>query len=351
MQQLKTITEMTFFFRFSLMFLYLSVGGIQTATAQVTPAPSSINQFDEFEQLKKQGDDLFVQGRYEDAVKKYRVSIGGKPETDNYARKKIEQCQLLIGLKNEAQNALKDNRGDLAVDKWKRVVAENQTDGLTKKLIATYWGDLGNKAYTQKKFDEAKAHYAMALSYDPDNTTWAIQIENANNLIAQGAKPSAPVQPDPQPAIDGKPVVAQPQPKSPVVTEPIKKPTKVRYKSNTVPKVLALLVGAGAGNYAYQLRSDYNTQTAALNQVSQRVDPDGDNIVIGSPGYSEWETAYTNAQAAYNRKGLATACIGVAAVAVVAEVYLFVKKRKPRESAVQIVPASGSYGVALRLKL
>lgn len=347
---------MQHFFNLLFITICLQIGCSRTANAQVTP--STADQPDEYDILSKQGDELFAQGRYEDAIKKYRSSIGGKPETEEQAKKKIERSQFLIGLKNDAQKAVQENRSDLAVDKWKRVISENRTDGITKRLLGNYYGDLGSKALAQKKYDEAKANFALALSYDPDNTTWqaqrdvTIQLMGLNTPPITKTEPVAKSEPQPPLAITTTTVRTQTEPVSgSVPTYEPAQTTVVRYKRNLVPKVFTLLAGAGAGYYAHLLRTDYNKRLTILNQVSGRVDGDGDNIIIGSPVYTEWEIAYNNAQAAYNKKGLASACVGVAVVAAIAEGYLFIKKRKPRDAAFRIGSSSDSYGLAMRLRL
>ena len=107
-------------------------------------------------------------------------------------------------------------------------------------------------------------------------------------------------------------------------------------------------MAVGAGAYALLLRSDYNTKLAALNQISQTSDPSATGVIDNPDQYRQYNDAYNAAQAAQQKNGLFKACLGVAAVATLAEIYLLVHKPKPRTAALQWKPSSDSWGLAIR---
>ncbi|GAB3769803.1 hypothetical protein GCM10028818_06550 [Spirosoma horti] len=263
---------------------------------------------DEYDRYKKRGDDLFKEGRYQEARRQYQncLEVPGF-ENDPYAKEQIQECTTGLALRQQADDALRGNKGPEAVKLFGQLLNLNPDDAITKMQLADYYERVGNQLFNQKRYLEAKTNYTEAVKYATatKKETLSIQIQTINDIL-------------------------------------FPKPSK-----RVGIKVVTGLVAVGAGAYAALLRSDYQSKMSTLNQVSQTTDPTGSGVIADPSSYQQYEAAYNAAQAAQQKNGLFKACLGVAAVATVAELYLLLHKPKPRVSALQWKPSSQSWGLAI----
>ena len=263
---------------------------------------------DEYDLYKRKGDDLFKVGKYPEARRQYQncLEVPGF-EDDAYAKGQLEKCATALALRQQADDALKDDKHYDAVMLYGKLLALNPDDAITKDRLAAYYENQGNQLYSQQKYAYAKARYEQALPYSSRQETLRLQIRNCE-----------------------------------------------KYLTPVIPKRMGLklatgTVAVGAGVYALLLRSDFQTRKSALMQTIQTVDPLGTNVIADPIAYGKWDDANTAAEAAQKKNGLYKACIGVAAAAAVAELYLLVRKPKPRIHAINWHPSSASWGLAATL--
>lgn len=121
------------------------------------------------------------------------------------------------------------------------------------------------------------------------------------------------------------------------ITEPITKPIS-NTKSGLTLKIAVGALGIGAGLYAIKLNSDWNTKINAIDKAQQS----GDN--------ASYQTAYNDAAQFQSSQGLRNICVGVAVVAVAADVFLWVRKPKVTQPKISLSPAKESVGLALNYK-
>lgn len=260
---------------------------------------------DEYDRYKKRGDALFKEGKYQEARRQYQncLEVPGF-ENDPYAKEQIQECTTGLALRQQVDDALKGNRGPEAVKLLDQLLNLNPDDLITKGQFADYYEREGNQLFNQKRYAAARESYTRALSYTTTRQeTLRLQIKT----------------------IDG-------------ITSPSKK---------IGIKVVTGLVAVGAGAYGMLLRSDYQSKMSTLAQVSQTTDPTGSGIIADDASYRQYEAAYNAAQDAQKKNGLFKACLGVAAVATVAELYMLLHKPKTRVSALQWKPSSQSWGLAI----
>ncbi|MCY7350491.1 MAG: tetratricopeptide repeat protein [Cytophagaceae bacterium] len=241
---------------------------------------------DEYDRLKKSGDSLFVRGEYERAKFKYESILLVVPgyEEDAYAKGRIELSQKAITLRKQASDALSQNKGPEAIQLYQQVLVINPSDPITKGYVTEYWSAEGNKLYNQKKYREAKTRYQEALRYAPNQEYLQIQLKNIERFIG--------------------------------------------YKPLTGLKIAVGVVGIAAAVQAVLTRSGIQTKLDDLNALSTTVDPDGDGEILTSPLYDQWRKAYDEAKDAKAKESMVTVYAGVAAVAVVAETILLLRKPK-----------------------
>ncbi|GAB3727024.1 tetratricopeptide repeat protein [Spirosoma lituiforme] len=260
---------------------------------------------DEYDRYKKRGDALFKEGKYQEARRQYQncLEVPGF-ENDPYAKEQIQECTTGIALRQQADDAVLQGKGADAVKALDQLLNLNPDDLITKGQFADYYEREGNQLFNQKRYGQARESYTKALNYTTTRQeTLRLQIRTIDNVT---------------------------------------KPSK-----HVGIKVVTGLVAVGAGAYAALLRSDYQSKMSTLAQVSQTTDPTGSGIIADPDSYRQYNTAYNAAQDAQQKNGLFKACLGVAAVATVAELYLLLHKPKPRASAIQWKPSSQSWGLAI----
>lgn len=267
---------------------------------------------DEYDRYKKRGDDYFKEGKYLEARRQYQncLEVPGF-ENDPYAKEQIQDCTTGLTLRQQANDAIQQSKGQEAVRLFGQLLNLNPDDAITKGQLADYYEREGNRLFNQKQYAEARTKYAEALSYaaETKKESLSIQIENIDKII--------------------RPVPSR----------------------RIGLKLLTGAVAVGAGAYALLLRNDYQSKMGALSQVSQTTDPSGTGIIANPDAYRQYEEAYNAAEAAQQKSGLFKACLGVAAVATVAEVYLLMRRPKPRARALNWQPSSTSWGLTLVVSL
>ena len=293
--------------QFFILALLLSFALLPSTRVMGRPAGSSIVAIidDEYDRYKKRGDALFKEGKYQDARRQYQncLEVPGF-ENDPYAKEQIQECTTGLALRQQADDAMRQGKGPDAVKLMDQLLNLNPDDLITKGQFADYYEREGNQLFSQKRYAAAKDSYSKALSYTTTRQeTLRLQIRTIDNL----SRPSRHIG----------------------------------------IKVVAGLVAVGAGAYAALLRSDYQSKMSTLTQVSQTTDPTGGGIIADPESYRQYDNAYNAAQAAQQKSGLFKACLGVAAVATVAELYLLLHKPKTRVSALQWKPSSQSWGLAI----
>lgn len=127
-------------------------------------------------------------------------------------------------------------------------------------------------------------------------------------------------------------------------------PNVMQQNSNYKPligiKILAAVVGVYGAYNAYSLKSDYDTKLATLKSVSASADPDGDGNIRTQVSYNSWKTAYDDAQTAKGKQGTITASLGIAAVAVVVETLLMIRKKPTYSNGISFKSNSQNIGIA-----
>ncbi|SOD79486.1 tetratricopeptide repeat protein [Spirosoma fluviale] len=277
----------------------LRVRGGNPGTAQVVAVD------EEYDRYRKRGDDLFKEGKYLEARRQYQncLEVPGF-ENDTYAKEQIQECTTGLTLRKQADDAIRQGKGAEALKLMNQLLNLNPDDLITKGQFADYYEREGNQFFNQKQYVAARESYTKALNYtNTRQETLRLQIQTIDSI----SRPSKQVG----------------------------------------LKVVTGLVAVGAGAYALLLRNDYNTKLSALNQISQTADPTGSGTIDTPDAYRQYNEAYRAAEAAQQKNGLFKACVGVAAVATVAELYLLLHKPKPKTTALQWKPSSQSWGLAI----
>ena len=262
---------------------------------------------EEYDRYKKRGDDYFKEGKYVEARRQYQncLEVPGF-ENDAYAKEQIQECTTGLTLRQQADDAVRQGKGAEASNLLSQLLNLNPDDAITKGQLADYYEREGNKLFNQKRYLEARTNYAEALKYTTTRQeTLRLQIQNISGLT--------------------------------------KPPKRIGLK------LLTGAVAVGAGAYALLLRNDYQSKMGALSQISQTTDPSNTGVIAPPDAYRQYDEAYNAAKTAQQKNGLFKACVGVAAVATVAELYLLMRKPKPRARALNWHPSSTSWGVAVAL--
>lgn len=324
---------------------------------------------DEYDRYKKKADDLFKEGRYSEAIKQFAncLEVPGF-EKDVYATTKIEQSNRCIDLRQRAEAALNAQKGAEAVALLQQILVINVNDPITKSQLTDYWSDEGNTFYSQQKYAEAKSAYSEALKYTSKKDILTIQIRNSEQFLKQQQAAQVPKE-NPKPAVTQDQsqwanTTTKPQKQVPVPkikndvatdnTSPKRTETKPTISTNqftprrTGLKVAVATIGVGAGIYAFMLNSQYKSKINALNEVSKATDSDSDDLIMSQADFTKWQTAYSEAETARSKNGLFKACVGVAAVAAAAEVYLLIRKPKVVAKGLSWKPASQGWGLAVQ---
>ncbi|GAB3704129.1 hypothetical protein GCM10027592_35120 [Spirosoma flavus] len=262
---------------------------------------------DEYERYKKRADDLFKEGKYTEARRQYQncLEVPGF-ENDAYAKSQRDECATGISLRRQADDALRAGKSKEANQLLIQLINLNPDDALTRGQLSDYYERQGNQLFNQQQYIAAKNNYREALKYATatKRETLLIQIRTVDDIL------------------------------NPV-------PKRIGLK------ILAGAVAVGAGVYAIVLKSDYNAKLATLNRISQSADPLNSGEIADRITFSQYDDAYKEAEAARKNNGLFKACVGVAAVAVIAEAYLLIHKPKSKNRAMYWKPSSESAGLAL----
>ncbi|GAB3641212.1 tetratricopeptide repeat protein [Spirosoma arcticum] len=295
-----------------ILFLLLSVVLLPSIRALGRAPAAAIVVDDEYDRYRKRGDDFFKEGKYFEARRQYQncLEVPGF-ENDPYAKEQIEECTTALTLRQQVDEAMRQGKGQEAVNLFTQLLNLNPDDAITKVQLADYYEREGNKLFNQQRYLDAKYKYRESLSYATETKKEILSIQIAN--------------------ID-----------------------KILYPKPSRRIGLKLLTGGvavGAGVYALLLRNDYQSKMGALSQISQTTDPSGTGVIANPDSYRQWKAAYDAAEAAQRKNGLFKACLGVAAVATVAELYLLMRRPKPRARALNWHPSSTSWGLAVTFAL
>lgn len=293
---------------FTLLLFLLSISITPRLLAKSTETTIVVD--DEYDRYKKRGDEFFKEGKYLEARRQYQncLEVPGF-ENDKYAKEQIDECNMGLNLRRKVEEAIQKGNKAQTVDLLSQLLNLNPDDALTRTQFADYYEREGNQLFNQKRYVDAKNSYAEAVNYASatKRETLTIQIRTIDDLM--------------------KPV----------------------YPKRVGLKVATGLVAVGAGAYAYLLWHDHQTKMDVLNQISKSADPSNTGVIDNPTTYSQYNDAY-NAVEAANKKnsGLFKACVGIAAVATVAEAYLLIHKPKPRQQGLSWHPSSQSWGLAIR---
>ncbi len=280
-----------------------------------SPTPTGVAHVaadDEYDRYRKKGDDFFREGRYLEARRQYQNCLEVPNfENDPYAREQIEKCTKGIAIRQQADAALQNARADEAIDLYKQLLTFNADDTGAKAQLSDYYERQGNSLYNQQKYAEARSQYQQALQYSlTRQETLRLQIYNSETNL--------------------KPVV-------------ISRPNR-----QLGLKLFTGAVAVGSAAYAVYLRSNFIAKKNTLVELEQSLDPTNSGMIASRDQYQQYEAAYNAAEAARKQFGLYKVCLGVAAVATLAEVYMLIKKPLLHHNAWRIQPASESWGLAVR---
>lgn len=261
---------------------------------------------DEYDKFRKEGDAFFKQGDYKKALNKYLscLEVPGF-SNDAYAKTQADLCQKAIKPGEEADAALSKKNNKKALGHLEELLTINPNDAAAKKKLSTLWVTFGAEKFEKALYKEAISNYQRALTYGRDKQVEQL-IKTAEMKLAETGT--------------GIPI------------------RTASTKKSLILKIGVGVLGAGAGLYALKLNSDWNAKLSTIDKAQQS----GDNA-----GY---EIAYNDAAQFQSSQGLRNICVGVAAVAVAAEVFLFVRKPKPVQPKISLTPATGSIGLALNYK-
>ena len=276
--------------------IWFSENSIAASTPPTLPFSNILDE--EYQRFRQQGDSLFMNGQYEKALKKYLscLEVPGF-SNDTYAKTQADFCQKAVKLVAAAVEALSKKNNKKAVGHLEELLTLNPNDAAAKKKLATLWLTFGAENFEKAMYKEAISDYQQALTYGPDKQTEQL-IKTAERKLAEART---------------------------TTTSPIL-------------KIGVGVFGVGAGLYALKLNNDWKTKLSAIDKAQQS----GDNA-----GY---QTAYNDAAQFQSSQGLRNICVGVAAVAVAAEVFLLVRKPKTTQPRISLSPASSSIGLALNYR-
>jgi tetratricopeptide (TPR) repeat protein len=296
----------TFYPFIGILLLFITIA---TCTVQVMGQVTAVGVLvdDDYDRYKKRADDSFMAGDYHNALRQYHncLAVPGF-ETDPYARKKISESTTCSNLSLQAETALKQSKGLEAISLFDKLLAVNPDDGHTKGQVVDYFENKGDELFDNKKYVDARTIYEKAISYAAGQK----KIDLSNKLTNVN---------------------------------------KLRATSQRLKLQMATgIVAAGAAIYALVLRSDYVVKKNTLDQISLGAEnPALPGTIDNADTYSRYKVAYADAQAAGKKQGLYVACVGLAAVATLAEVYLLRNSSKRAKKMVTWKPSSQSVGLAV----
>lgn len=306
-----------------------------------------IDTDDEYDRYKKRADDFFDKGDYQNALRQYRNCLEVPTyENDPYAKGRIALVEKLIKLRQQAYQSLNVGKGAEAVALFEQVVADNPRDSITKVNLTDYWTEEANKSYGQQNYEQAKSQYEQARKYASKPTLIQVQIQNSETYIKQKAEQAAKI------AEAEKKVEAQPdQVVSKVPVDPsaeINQPKATIRKRYVGIKLAAAAVGLGAGAYAYTLNNQYKAKLEEVNRIGKTVDSDGDNIILTTGEYNQWQTAYKETTDAKQNRSKFMASLGVVGAAATAEVILLALPKKKKLTGFSLESSTQNVGLAVR---
>lgn len=310
------------------------------------------------EQRKKEGDELFKKGEYEEALKKYEACLSIPAFSQSaYAKERILLSRQAAAFQKDAESAFRRGDGAEGVANLKKILVLNSDDANTRQKIADYKRQQGDQYYAARQFEEAKKSYEEAVTYADSRTVGIVSglIKNAEKEIKaetdKKTEAAKVVKQEPK-VIQKEPVETtkstEKKPNEPAKTEiakqePVKKETKSLPEikqtpasgKRLVPKIITGAIGLGAVGYAYVLNSQYQNKLENYYSFSEPSE------------YKLRKIAYEEVKEAQSKNGLYKACLGVAAGAVIVETLLFLKKPKEKQSALKLHSSSQSWGLAL----
>lgn len=304
---------------------------------------------EEYERYKKRGDAYFEKGDYQNAIRQYRNCLEvPKFENDPYAKGQIELCQKLLKLREEAFKALDEGKGGDAVASFEQMLIENPKDSLTKVNLTDYWTVEADKLYKEQNYEGAIERYKKALKYAARPSFIEMQIQNSESFIKykkEQAEKAAAAKKNENPEIETKvenldPII--------ISSGSLDSQKLVKPKRRIGAKILAAVVGLGAGGYAYSLNNQYQTKLDKANSMGKTADPDGDNVILSSGEFNQWQTAYQAATAAKNDRSKFMASLGVAGAAAITEIILFALPKSKKTTGLSLGAATQSSGLAVR---
>jgi tetratricopeptide (TPR) repeat protein len=294
---------------------------------------------DEYDMYRKKADEFFKAGRYAEARRYYQncLEVPGF-ENDEYATKRIELATRCIVLLGQADEALQSQEDTLMVGLLKQVLTLNATDVSVLNRLAEHYELRGNEQNTADQFSVARTNYQTALDYARASgnrvkqSTLEVQLKNLDTRLDQREN-------EQETRMRGIP-------RSPL---PVQKTDGARVTVRIpVLKVGLGMVVVGMGLYAYSLRSDFTQKEAALRTFENNNNITPEQREIADPALWEaYQAVRESAVVAQDKQGLYRICLGVAAVAAIADVYLWVRKPRTRQVGFFWQSAPAGYGMAV----
>lgn len=342
--------------RYALLFIFIAgicpVGFAHIVTVKVGfVKDQNVRQLvdEEYERYKKRGDEYFAQGEYQNALRQYRNCLEVPNfENDPYAKVRIELCQKLIKLREQAYQSLNQGKGEEAVGSFEQMLIENPKDSITKANLTDYWTREASKFYSQQDYEAAKERYQKALQYATKPDLIQLQIQNSEAFIKyrneQAAKATVPENKE-KPEPDMKEETLD---QITISSGSLDTPKYVKPKRRLGAKILTAAIGLGAGGYAYSLNNRYQTKLDEANRLGNSADLDGDNVILSLGEFNQWQTAYQAATAAKNDRSKFMASLGVAGAAAITEIILFALPKTKKATGLSLGAATQSSGLAVR---
>jgi tetratricopeptide (TPR) repeat protein len=329
----------TIYFFFTL--CCLSVAAHSEPSARLLPPTTAVAD-DEYDMYRKKADEFFKTGRYAEARRYYQncLEVPGF-EKDEYATQRIELTTRCIVLLGQADEALQGQNDTLLVGTLKQVLALNATDMQVLTRLIEHYELKGNEQTNANQLANARLNYIQALDYAKTAgnrvkmSTLDVQIRNLDARLEQReTEQENRMRTTPR--------------GGPVTVTRVEQPDLERVTVQVpVLKVGLGMAAIGIGLYAYSLKHDFDQKATALRQF------EADNRLtelseIGPPGlWNDYRKVREAAEAAQDKQGLYRLCVGVAAVAAIADVYLWVRKPKRRPIGFFWKPAPVGYGLAV----
>ena len=304
---------------------------------------------EEYERYKKRGDEYYAEGEYQNALRQYRNCLEVPNfENDPYAKGRIELCQKLIKLREQANQSLKQGNGEEAVGTFEQMLLENPKDSITKVNLTDYWTGEATELYKQQNYEEAIERYKKALKYATRSGLIQLQIQNSEAFIKYRSEQAVKV------GIPEKKEMPQEEMKEETldpITITSAKPGPAEFtkpKRRIGAKILTAAIGLGAGGYAYSLNNGYQTKLDELNRIGKTADPDGDNVILTPGEFNPWQSAYQAAKEAKNDRSKFMASLGVAGAAAITEIILFALPKSKKTTGLSLGAATQRSGLAVR---